>query len=67
VRPQAYEVMFTQDEGGIWLVEVPTIPGVHSHGETLSEARRHILDALGLWLEHEDFIVTERFETQQTA
>jgi hypothetical protein len=33
----------------------------------LSEARRHILDALGLWLEHEDFIVTERFEAQQSA
>lgn len=62
MQPQAYDVTFRRDEQGVWLVEVPALPGVHSFGDTLSEARTHILDALALWLEHEDFLVNEHIE-----
>lgn len=36
---------------GWWVVSVPEIPGAHSQGETLEEARENIRDAVRLLLE----------------
>ena len=53
------EAVFTQDDDGTWLVDVPTLEGCHTHGATLEEARAHARDVVALWLESEDFELTE--------
>jgi len=54
-----YEVVFRQDPDGVWLAEVPALPGCHTYGETLDEARAHIRDAVALWLESDEFTLSE--------
>lgn len=46
-----YRVILERDESGAWLARVPNIPGCHTHGRTLDQARRRIREALGLWVE----------------
>ena len=47
VRSTRYEVVFEPDlEDGGWVVECPALSGCVSQGETLSEARRMIRDAI---------------------
>jgi len=48
-----YEATF-QSSDGQWLVDVPAIPGCHTYGRSLAEARRNLRDALGLWVESAD-------------
>jgi predicted RNase H-like HicB family nuclease len=45
-----FQVIFTLDEDGWYYVECPSIPGCHSQGETLEEARINIKDAVELCL-----------------
>src|SRR3990172_1437264 len=35
-----YRVVIERDESGAWLARVPSVPGCHTHGRTLEEARR---------------------------
>lgn len=34
------------EEPGVWLAEVPAVPGVHSDGDTREEAIGNVLEAL---------------------
>ena len=43
--------IYEHTEDGWWVVSVPEIPGVHSQGRTLEEAREMIKDATRLLLE----------------
>lgn len=45
-----YRVDITRDESGAWLVRVPSVPGCHTYGRTLEQARRRIREALALWV-----------------
>jgi predicted RNase H-like HicB family nuclease len=45
-----YRVDITRDESGTWLVRVPAVPGCHTYGRTLEQARRRIREALELWV-----------------
>lgn len=47
-----YRVDITRDESGMWLARVPDVPGCHTYGRTLEQARRRIREALGLWVPH---------------
>ena len=42
--------VFERDESGAWLVRVPSVPGCHTYGRTIEQARRRIREALGLWI-----------------
>ena len=45
-----YGVVLERDETGAWLARVPSVPGCHTYGRTLEQARRRIREALELWV-----------------
>jgi len=46
-----YRVVLDRDESGAWIATVPAVPGCHTYGRSLVEARRRVRDALSLWVE----------------
>ncbi len=46
-----YRVLIEQDEDGVYIVEVPTLPGCISQGETREEAVENIREAIAAYLE----------------
>ncbi|HYW70503.1 MAG TPA: type II toxin-antitoxin system HicB family antitoxin [Pyrinomonadaceae bacterium] len=46
-----YRVLIEQDEDGIFVAEVPSLPGCVSQGDTREEATRNIKEAIELYLE----------------
>ena len=40
-----------QDEDGIWVAEVPSLPGCNTQGESREEALANIREAIELYLE----------------
>lgn len=55
-----FRVYVEQDEDGIFIAQVPTLPGCVSEGGTRQEAVSNIREAIGLYLEsldaHDDAI-----------
>ena len=55
-----YRVLIEQDEDGVFIVEVPALPGCISEGHTKTEAIENIKEAMIAYLEslkaHGDFI-----------
>ena len=45
-RPVKYTVAYTKGEDGYIVASVPVLPGCHSQGRTLEEARRNIREAM---------------------
>lgn len=45
-KMQAYRVTVERDEDGWWVATVHGVPGVHTQGRTIAEARRFARDAL---------------------
>jgi predicted RNase H-like HicB family nuclease len=45
------QVMLYQDEDGVWIAEVPSLPGCGSDGATREEALENVKDAINLWIE----------------
>lgn len=46
-----YRVVIQQDEDGVFVAEVPALPGCISQGATRSEAMKNIQEALEAYLE----------------
>jgi antitoxin HicB len=46
-----YRVLIEQDEDGIYVAEVPALPGCISQGKTRSEALENIKEAIAGYLE----------------
>ena len=46
-----YRVLIEQDEDGVFVAEVPSLPGCISQGQTRSEATENIKEAIALYLE----------------
>jgi len=46
-----YEVELERDESGTWLARVPAVPGCHTYGRSLRQARNRIREALPLWVD----------------
>ena len=46
----SYRVDIARDGSGAWLARVPAVPGCHTYGRTLEQARRRIREALDLWV-----------------
>jgi predicted RNase H-like HicB family nuclease len=54
-----YRAVFERDETGTWLARVPSIPGCHTYGRTLEQARTRLREALGLWITQPDAVKIE--------
>lgn len=46
-----YRVLIEQDEDGVFVVEVPSLPGCISQGETRAEALENVREAIAVYLE----------------
>jgi predicted RNase H-like HicB family nuclease len=44
-------VIVYQDEDGMWITEVPSLPGCGSEGVTRAEAVENTKDAIQLWID----------------
>lgn len=45
------QVVLYPGEDGTWVVEVPSLPGCISQGDTKEDALRNVRDAIDLWIE----------------
>ncbi|HVF50126.1 MAG TPA: type II toxin-antitoxin system HicB family antitoxin [Pyrinomonadaceae bacterium] len=46
-----YRVLIEQDEDGVFVAEVPALPGCISQGETREQALENISEAIALYIE----------------
>lgn len=46
-----FTVQYEQDEDGVFIADVPALPGCHSFGSTLEEAEKNIQEAIAGYLE----------------
>lgn len=46
-----YRVLVEQDEDGVFIAEVPSLPGCISQGETRAEALENVREAIAVYLE----------------
>ena len=47
-----YEIiLYWSDEDGVFVAEVPELPGCMAHGKTQESALKSVKEAIGLWLE----------------
>lgn len=46
-----YRILINQDEDGMFITEVPSLPGCISQGKTRKEAISNIKEAISLYLE----------------
>jgi predicted RNase H-like HicB family nuclease len=54
-----YEAIIARDESGAWIARIPEVPGCHTHGRTLEQARTRLREALGLWVDRADKVVID--------
>ena len=45
------QVLLYTDEDGVWIAEVPSLPGCNSFGDTRDEALAHIKEAIEVYIE----------------
>lgn len=50
----SYSVTYERDENGLWVAQVKGIPGCHTQGRTIAQARERIREALALFDKHAD-------------
>jgi predicted RNase H-like HicB family nuclease len=65
-----YRVILERDETGAWIANVATVPGCHTYGRSLVEARRRAREALALWVdnaEQAELIDDVRLPTEAVA
>lgn len=54
---KTFTVIYERDEAGWWVADVPEVPGCHTQGGSVEEARERILDALSLYVDDSDQIL----------
>jgi predicted RNase H-like HicB family nuclease len=54
VERVTYTVRIERDEAGAWVARVPQVPGCHTYGRSLRQAKRRIREALALWVDDAD-------------
>lgn len=45
------QIVLYQDEDGVWIADVPSLPGCHSDGATRDEAFENAKEAIALYIE----------------
>lgn len=48
------KVVYERDEEGWWVAEIPEVPGCHTQGRTIAQARERIREALAVALDRRD-------------
>lgn len=51
-----YRVVLERDETGAWIARVPAVPGCHTFGRSLVEAKRRAREALSVWVDDVDAV-----------
>ena len=49
-----YKIHLERDENGTWIVRSPDVPGFHTYGRSLRQAKNRAREALSLWDEDVD-------------
>ena len=49
---KSYHVTYERDESGWWVASVRGLRGCHTHGRTVDEARRRIIEAMALFIDN---------------
>jgi predicted RNase H-like HicB family nuclease len=47
-----YRAVYEREPDRRWTVRIPSVPGCHSYGRTIAQARERIREALGLFVDH---------------
>ncbi len=50
----AYTVILERDESGAWISRVPSVPGCHTYGRSITQAISRTRQALSLWVDDAD-------------
>ena len=66
VKELQFKVIVERDEDGIYVAEVPELPGCYTQGKTLEEARQRIREAIGLVLESDKELKKEKLESPKS-
>jgi len=53
-QADTYTVIYEPGDNGWWLAHVPAIPGCHTQGRSIDQARERIRETLSLWVEGAD-------------
>ncbi len=65
------QALVYQGESGLWVAEVPSLPGCVSQGATLEEAVKNVREAIELHIEtlraHRQPVPPERFDAKLIA
>ena len=48
-RMKTFKVVYERDEEGWWVASIPDVPGCHTQGRTIRQARGRIREALSLY------------------
>lgn len=51
-KAKTYTVVYERDENDLWVARVKGVPGCHTQGRTIAQARERIREALGLFAPH---------------
>ena len=54
---KTFTVIYERDVADWWVADVPEVPGCHTQGHSVEEARARILDALSLYVNDSDQIL----------
>jgi len=54
VKVVTYRAVFEREPDRRWTVRIPDVPGCHSYGRTIAQARERIREALGMFVDHAD-------------
>ena len=49
---KSYTILYERDSAGWWVASVPQVPGCHTQGRTIRQARERIREALGLFVKN---------------
>ncbi|KKT80948.1 hypothetical protein A2875_03910 [Candidatus Gottesmanbacteria bacterium RIFCSPHIGHO2_01_FULL_46_14] len=65
-RTLYFKVLIEQDEDGLYVASVPELPGCYTQGKTLEQVRERIREVIGLVLESDKEIKSEKFRSPGT-
>ena len=51
---RTHKIHLERDENGTWIVRSPDVPGFHTYGRSLRQAKNRAREALSLWIEDAD-------------
>lgn len=53
-KRRSFDVTLERDEDGWWVAEVPSLPGCHTQGRSIGQARNRIREAIAVWLDADE-------------